>query len=168
MRIYGRGVAFKLDGVRYSRALDEMIQREFKKALYAFLEVAEHRIPVETGMARGSLQLLADFAGFKLDLSDARPRGGNDADVGASLGNLRVDFRWPNYGFTFTTDVYHYWLHETQSSIFNVAADRYVKNKKWESFKYGRKAFKDYLTHNIVKNIPKLDKFVTRVDLPIR
>lgn len=168
MKIYGRGVAFKLDNARYSKALDSMIQEEYKKAIFAFLEVAEHRIPVETGMARGSLKLLADFVGFQLDLADAHTRGGRDADLGAVLGNLRVSFKWPNYSFSLTSDVHHFWLHETQDSIFNAAADRYVANKKWEAFKYGREAFRQYLDYNIVRNIPKLRDFIVRVDLPLR
>lgn len=52
--------AFRLDRGRYSRALDESLQRQMRMAARAFLKVAVSAIPVRTGFARGSLGNLAD------------------------------------------------------------------------------------------------------------
>lgn len=141
----------KFDRNGYIAALDIACKELFKGAIRAFLEAAQPRIPVDTGMARGSLMPLASFAGgFEVSIPGARARKGKsprDANTGADMVTVTINsFTWPKYSLTFRDPVPQIGIHD---------------DKVWGAFRAGRAAFKAYLDENTKKLIPGVRNFVS-------
>ena len=79
MRFFGTIKIPKLDEAAYSKSLHEEIKRQFRKAALAYLRAAtaSDRIPVDTGMARGSFLNLAKFLRTTLSIVPKRTKKKN-------------------------------------------------------------------------------------------
>lgn len=165
MKLYMRAFQFEFDRGRYTRALREVVEREFRNALYAFLEAAERRIPVDTGQARGSLQPIAEYAGYVLELSMARPTSRKGPNT--RPGTLRLNFDWPSMSVSFRVDIDYFEMYERTGTFPHSRTGRpiNVPTAPWRTLYYGREAFKDHLRRHLKENIPRVTEFFTRTSI---
>lgn len=162
-----RAFDFKFDKAGYTRALRDVVEQEFKAAIRAFLAAAEARIPVRTGQAKGTLQPLAEFADYKLNISPVEERAGRGPDT--ALGKLNVTFDWPSFSISFKVDLDYFEVLDTQATYVHSTTGKEVSAKgiPWLAMEHGREAFKDHLKKNLKRNIPKVTKFLTRTSLEL-
>lgn len=144
-------------GNKVFKIVDATIKQGIELAVVDFLEFIDKRVPVDTGMAKGSFLGLADRYGVDLDLSDATSAVGylddgtkviKDADLGKQQAQAApyLRRRGTTYSFTFETFVYHYWLRD----LTVVSGGR---KTPWESFKYATAAFKRRFETYIKRNL---------------
>lgn len=161
----GKVSIIRFDEKGFTHALDRAVKEAYRIALKAFLKAALDRIPVKTGMARGSLRPLADFLGESIDLSSSKPTRIHNADAGADQTIFDMsEFEFPTYKVKIKIGTLHYKLHEYLFEIYNVRINRYVISEPWQSFEYGREAFKEALKANL--KVPKMAKYFVRTEVP--
>lgn len=141
----------------WTKAFEAKFEKVFREALFAFVEATQARVPVRTGMALGSLGLLASWAGYPLDrLRGAKPTLKRNAQAGEEQSSLDISrFAFPKYGFTFETHLFHYILHEHAR----------LGKDGWESFAAGKLAFKAYLKEHLKQSIPKISDYLDRTEV---
>lgn len=177
-RIVVKFVKYRIDGKGYLTAVDKVVDREFTEAMRQFLRAVVERVPLYTGMSRGSLLPLAHFLGIAgtVDVIGAKPRRGKSISEGIRRGR---EFSYKKvkglYTFTFNNKVIHYRINEFQS--FARAARQYVDGDgdihilkrpmplkgpplpPWKSFQAGSRAFHKHM-RGVIKKLPKVRKFL--------
>lgn len=167
MRIYGTVDVLNFDAAGYTRAVREAIEAEFRQAARAFIRAAIPRVPVQTGMARGSFLNVGRFLRVAVPITPTRfnqryyPPGGGSIpktpESGAAL-STRPESMIKRQGnrvtFTFQTGVFHYTLEDAIG----------VRSGPWGSFAAGRAAFTARI-RNLRTRLPKIGAFVTRTSI---
>lgn len=162
----------KIDTLSFNRrgfafALDRAIKKAMLAGARAFLEVTYPRVPVYTGMARGSLFNLGRLVNVNIPINPtldtkqlaAEKRRGRSIAHGKKLGtpsrkiiqktkNTKGQVQWQ---FRFNSDVEHYRINE----IYHV-----IPSGPWESFAAGRDAF--FIAYRLSFVYPKLNKYVIK------
>ena len=151
----------------YIAALNEALAEELKNAMRAWLKAVFRRVPVYTGMARGSLLPIARFLGEQVPITP-KARGNASTQLygrrvraspeeGARRTTFKFDSRIGRHEVTIDIGVIHYLINE-----FNRVSLPLRKPGPWRSFEAGRKAYKAYLKKNLRKKVPRITKFITR------
>jgi hypothetical protein len=151
----------------YTRKLDEAIQEIYRDGLKLFVQAVIDHIPVETGMARGALQPLAEFLGEQIETLGAQPRGGRSFASGAQSSLFEVvSWEFPRYEVRLKVEVINGWWWDNYATLFNVAAKKEVTAGPWRSIEHGREVFRDYVRAHMRFAIPDIQQFMTRTRKP--
>ncbi len=157
-------VKLRIDGTGYLKKVDAAARKIFYEAAALFLRAAVPKIPVYTGMSRGSLVPLANFLKSKgvktsisIPISPSKDRlakylilkGQNE-----QAGKARSDFSFEDVGgrfkFVFNASVEHYKFNDRQASRLPG-----VTSAPWHSFDAGAEAANEYIAKNL-KTIPRI------------
>ena len=99
------------------KTLDRILTSIWKQAAREWLRELIKGIPVETGMAKGSLTPLGRFLNVAVPISPTRAPYFNKLegvtatpDAGAAKTEFELETKNFTYTFTWSTDVLHYWL----------------------------------------------------------
>lgn len=114
----------------------DLITREMEEAtrlaLQDWLTAVSGRVPLWSGMARGSLYTVARLSGGQLVLAPLRAR--SRVTLGQLLGKAELQVRPGHVKFEFTSNVRHWEIQETR----NVGIS---KSAPWRALEAGREAF---------------------------
>ena len=135
MKFTGKFVGIKLDRQAYLVFLQEYLQKKLFEVTNVWLNAATGRVPVWSGMAKGSLLVLANLVDSTLLIT---PRRGIKSKIalGEIMGTAIPDWETPGRALiTISTEVPHYVLQEFQ----NVGVS---KSAPWLSFEAGAAAYK--------------------------
>lgn len=148
-------VAFLRDLKKGTLDLREKTARAYVRAVFS-------RIPVWSGAARATLIPLATLAKMGELAASIRPiafegrhypkgdpNHGIDSGVNHGLQSS-IDNSFPEVGFTFETDLLHFFLHEENSW------------NDWGALEAGRNAASEYISTNADKFMPKMNKYIRR------
>lgn len=163
----------KLDPNKWSKAVDEAIQRLVKKAAVEWLKAVIKKIPVYSGFAKGSI---ANAEGFNGNLSrylreavSISPvknapkwyyhpgRSGRirkTAENAGQFAHYTFTSGQHKFGFFFRSDVVHLIINNFFKSV--------SPTSDWQALEAGRKAFSHYIRENIRGKIPKIKHFLIK------
>lgn len=154
MRFTGQFVTAKLDINAYKRVLTDYLRAKLKEATSKWLIATTGRVPVWSGMARGSLLEVAEFSQTTLVIS---PKDGVKSRIplGRALGTAEPTENLDDFKIEIETSVPHYVSQEVR----NVGVS---KSAPWRSFDAGQEAAKEVLGSTILPK-PILKKKITRL-----
>ncbi len=135
MKFTGKFIGIKLDRQAYLTFLQEYLQKKLFEVTNVWLNATTGRVPVWSGMAKGSLLVLANLIDSTLLITPVRGVKSRIA-VGELLGTAIPDIETPGRALiTISTEVPHYVIQEFQ----NVGVS---KSAPWLSFEAGAAAYK--------------------------
>ena len=134
MKFTGQFTGAKLDLFSYEKKMNLYLEKNLYMAANNWLQAVTGRVPVWSGMARGSLLELTELIGGKLAIT---PRVASRIPEGEALGTAEQE----DFIITIITKVPHYTLQEYKNVGVSGSAP-------WHSLKNGATAYKE-----IVKNI---------------
>lgn len=111
MRFDGTFAAATINTIQFEKVLKNHLKIELRKVANAWLLGVVGKIPVWSGMSRGSLLELVKLINGKLVIT---PKGGVKSRIteGRSLGTAIENLDLNDFSITITTDVDHYNLQE--------------------------------------------------------
>lgn len=134
MRFTGQFTGAKLDLSSYKKKMNAYLEAKLHEAANSWLQAVTGRVPVWSGMARGSLLELSELVSGKLAIT---PKVKSRIPLGQSLGTAIQD----DFIIIITTAVPHYTLQE----YTNVGVS---KSAPWRSLNAGATACKE-----VIKNV---------------
>lgn len=157
----------KLDKNRLTKTVDRQLQIANRKAARSWLRAVFIRVPVWTGMARGSLKFadgpdgnLAAFLNVAIPIVP-KVKTTYKKDEMTQPGKYNFTSARKVYQFFFRSRVLHYSLNEffarTDGANEQITAP-------WQSFQYGRAAYRQTMTEEIAK-LPQVKSFIFRDDV---
>lgn len=181
MKFFGTIRLLKFDEAKFTQALHNNLEKQFRKAAMAFLRAAAPRVPVDTGMARGSFLNLAKLLRTTLTFSRTsnspkrkrlyyhRPgaRGERMNPQLAQKYSTPPDktkiLKWngTHISFQYATRVFHFNLHDGFGDFSGVHP---TSRGTWKSFENGRKAFIKVI---VKMKVPKVKDFIVRTTVSI-
>ncbi len=135
MKFTGKFTGIKLDRQAYLTFLQEYLQKKLFEVTNVWLNATTGRVPVWSGMAKGSLLVLANLVDSTLLIT---PRRGIRSKIalGEAMGTAILDVETPGRALiTISTEVPHYVIQEFR----NVGVS---KSAPWLSFEAGATAYK--------------------------
>lgn len=137
----------KVDVAKWKKEFEAYMADLLIEAARAFVRAAASRVPVETGMARGSFLNLGAFVNERIPIRIRRNRNNGTKIYGHEYKNPqagadKADFKLTNRTFTFSTDVEHFFQ------------DRFVGNSPkspWGSIAAGQRAFERVMKAGLKK-----------------
>lgn len=145
-----------------SRTRQEVITKEIKTAAREWLEAVLTRVPVLTGEARGSLRPLGAFVDMRIPITpkvQRRDRGpAYGYDKATDTGDI-FEFDGERFTFRFESRVWWYWYNEFHSVYYPKAQI----DPPWLSFAQRPDLFRETLRQRLLKRLPSLLKFRSRV-----
>lgn len=144
------------------KSIREKVRTQIRQAARAFLRAAMIRVPVQSGMAKGSFIPLATLLKVALPINPtirrpAKYLGGDlkSPELGASLATNPNEIfveAGDTFTFNYSNDVYHYLLNELTNGG--------SKTAPWLSFETGEAAFDEYIEKNFEDKLPNLLNFM--------
>lgn len=116
----------------YIRKLEKQMQSHLEFIARQWVVATTGRVPLWSGMARGSLLNLSRLVNGKIILSPLKTK--SRIPQGISLGNAEIKIETPIYVFSVSTKVPHYVIQE-------YAYVGVSKTAPWQSFEAGRSVF---------------------------
>lgn len=142
LRIKSTLPKIKFDNTGYTKAVRNHIEIQFRHAMRAFVKAAYPKIPVWTGMARGSLTGLADELGVKVPIAPIAQNEyyylGDGEKIpktpasGRALTYYNKGWQGHKYNFEISTDVKHLQIGEVAGS----------NSPPWQAYATGLEAFR--------------------------
>ena len=163
----GRFEKLTLQGARFSTAWKQALETQMRQASREFLRAVIVRVPVYTGMARGSLQPVGRFLRVAVPIRPD-PRARLYPDKNPGRGRALGGFNFSNKGgfspnLSINIGVLHFQLNEFRSSKLKLRHPT-----PWRSFDAGRAAFRAYLRRNLAQKVPRINSFVVRTRVRIK
>lgn len=172
-RFQGSYDLLKLDKGAYIEQLNAVLAEELKNAMRAWLKAVIRKVPVYTGMARGSLLPIARALGENVPITPranrmASPRlYGKGVRSTPSQGARRTTFKFTSrlgrHEVSIDIGTVHYLINE-----FTRVSLPLAHPGPWKSFEAGRAAFKDYLKRNLKKKVPRIVKYISKSRVEIK
>ena len=135
MKFTGKFTVIKLDRQAYLTFLQEYLQKKLFEVTNVWLNATTGRVPVWSGMAKGSLLVLANLVDNKLIITPIRGVKSRVA-LGELVGTAIPDWETPGRALiTISTEVPHYVIQE----FTNVGVS---KSAPWLSFEAGAAAYR--------------------------
>lgn len=174
IRFFGSLKIFDFNSTLATLKLRESMRLLVEDAARAFIRAAVLKVPVDSGMARGSYLNIGRFLRVQIPISPKSPRSANSRKylgtnvtksptVGAAL-SVTPEQAFQQQGgitvFNFNTRVFHYNLNE----FFPLRSNRGVP---WRSLDAGQLAFFEFLNANLLKRIPQFNQFLTTTTINI-
>ena len=120
------------------KAINNEIQKILRTAARVYVLEAYKSVPVDTGMARGTLVPLAHAVGANIPISPKRSLPNKNAGAGANRSFADFRQEGSKHIFEWSTNVFHYYLNERFPLRSNY-------NAPWKSLKAGSLKVKQYL-----------------------
>lgn len=165
VRFFGSIQGFKIDGKGYTDYVRQQIELNVRQAAREFIRAAIPRVPVLSGMARGSFLHLGRALRVAIPINPSQRNGiyygpngerlPKTPESGARLSTSPENAfknRGNNIQFEFNTRVFHYTLED----IFGVRSP----TAPWRSFQAGQEAFILEMQH-LTKRLQSIRSFVT-------
>lgn len=169
-RIYGTLDVLKFDNVGYTKAARKALEVQFRRAARAFVRAAIPKIPVQTGMAKGSFLNLGRYLRIAIPISPTKfnqkyypPGKGRPIpktpESGAALSTpAQQTIKW----------VGNRLLFEFQSSVFHLTLEDLIgvrsPTSPWGSFAAGRTAFLQEM-RNLKDRLPSIKSYITKTTI---
>ncbi len=135
MKFTGKFIGIKLDRRAYLTFLQEYLQKKLFEVTNVWLNATTGRVPVWSGMAKGSLLVLANLIDSTLLITPVRGVKSR-INLGEAMGTAILDIETLGIAtITISTEVPHYVIQEFQ----NVGVS---KSAPWLSFEAGAAAYK--------------------------
>lgn len=168
IRMKSKLTTFSIDPGRFTKTLDEAIQVQQRQAARAWLRAIIEKVPVWTGMSRGSFKPLGAYLRVAVPISPVARRSGMGPSAGASKSQFSFTRTGNVWTFAFTEEVAHLLINDA----FNVSAYIHLRTPgPYNAFKAGSDAYQQYIDENLLKRLPNLNdsiktsKVVTDVSL---
>ncbi len=157
----------QFDVAKFTEKLKEVIRQRMRVAARAFVRAALLRVPVQSGMARGSFLNIGRLLRVAIPISPTHTGefsyeyGGKQlktAELGASLATPAEQMFTENgqsFSFKFEPGVIHYAINEFYGRI---------PNAPWLSLEQGRAAFLEEMG-NLPKFVPKIKDYLIKQTL---
>ena len=155
MKFTGEFIGAQLDLQEYKSRLQEHLWQELKTAAKAWLAGTGGRVPVWSGMARGSLLELSELVNGTLVVAPLRVP--SRIPLGRSLGTALPEVTPTSAQITITTDVEHYNIQETKR-----VAKGGSPSAPWQSLVAGAEAFRE-ASREVKLPIPRFKPKVHKV-----
>jgi len=167
MKLYGSVNILELDAPKLTATFRKIMERRNREAIRAYIRAVLTRVPVYTGMARASIKYadgpngpLASWLGVSITISPIReylkPQkyypDGKNIQAGQARGFYTVQMGPTTFSFSFNSEVPHYYWNEYWKTLPNVKG-------KWQSNKYGAKAYEKEFRKGVIKGFPGLKPF---------
>lgn len=166
IRFTGRFFQVDFDERGYKKTHDEAMKTQIRQAARAWLRAVIPRVPVYTGMARGSLVPLARFLKIAIPIRPAanakkrKPLAGYSLNDGISQGAFSFDDNQNGvYTFSFDTKVLHFYLNDTFDTK-GAGMVNLIHDTPWDAIKAGDAAFRAYIDKVLPQRLPKLVDFI--------
>jgi hypothetical protein len=156
----------KFDKQGYTEALGKAVQVQIRQAAREWLRAVILKVPVYTGMAKGSLLPLGRYLRVAIPIVPdpiAQKRFGRGPQDGESLGLF--DFKQINqyvWQFQYATEVQHYLINEF---TIGLGSPPLRNPTPWHSFEAGKEAWDQYLQENLKSKIPKISSYISTVEI---
>lgn len=134
MKFTGQFLGAKIDIDKYQQQLQEAMIDALEEGARIWLQAVVGRVPLWSGMARGSLIELRELVSGKIAFSPLKAK--SRVPAGRSLGTAEPNYEQDKVTITITTDVPHYTEQEYRSGVSPTAP--------WHSLMAGATAFKSY------------------------
>lgn len=148
-------VDLKFDADNFRKTVHATLEKEIRMAARAWLRAVIPRVPVYTGMARGSLQPLGRFLKVAVPISPVAKRKNMGPAVGAAQQSFKFEVKNGKYLFGFNSTVAHYMINEFYSVPLPLR-----NPTPWQSFEAGRTAFNEYVANELPKKLPRVNNFI--------
>jgi len=135
VKFTGQFTGAKLDLASYEKKMKARLEANLHMAANAWLKAASGRVPVWSGMARGSLLELTELIGGTLAIT---PRVTSRIPLGQSLGTAEQE----DFIITITTAVPHYTLQEYKNVGVSRSAPWHSLIKGADAYRHVTKDFK--------------------------
>lgn len=166
MRLYGTVQTLQFDSSGYTKAMKKALEVQFRHAARAFLRAAIPRVPVQTGMARGSFLNIGRLLNVAVPIQPTLfnqfyypGRLPKTPATGAALSTPAenvITWKSNQIRFEFQTKVWHYTLED----YFGVRSP----SAPWQSFMLGRIAFMEEM-RALKDRLPKIKSYMTRTTI---
>lgn len=157
LRIKSRLSTFELDPQRYAKSLDEAISTQQRQAARAWLRAVIEKVPVWTGMSRGSLKPLGAYLRVAVPISPVAQRSGMGPTAGAQQSSFSFTRTGTSWTFAFTEEVAHFLINDA----FDVSA--YIRLRTpgpYNAFKAGEEAYEAYIAEFLQKRLPNVNDVI--------
>ena len=134
MKFTGQFLGAKIDIDKYQQQLQEAMIDALEEGARMWLQAVVGKVPLWSGMARGSLLELRELVSGKIVFTPLKAR--SRVPSGRSLGTAEPNYEKDKVTLTITTNVPHYTAQEYRSGISPSAP--------WHSLMAGAVAFKTY------------------------
>ena len=131
MKFTGHFTGAKLDLSAYLQQLEAHLTNELHRVTKKWLRAVTGRVPVWSGMSRGSLKRVALEIGTSLVIT---PKHKSRVNLGISFGDVDAKYGPTDFTIVISTRVPHYVLQESK----NVGVS---KSAPWQSFEAGNAAY---------------------------
>lgn len=155
MKFTGVFIGAKLDLQEYQSRLQEYLWQELKTAAKAWLAGTGGRVPVWSGMAKGSLLELSELINGTLVVSPLKVP--SRIPLGRSLGTALPEITPTSAQITITTDVEHYNIQEVGR-----AAKGGSPSAPWRSLEAGADAYRGAVK-DVRLPLPRFKPVITKV-----
>jgi hypothetical protein len=146
-----------LDPQRYTKTLDKYMEVQMRQAAREWLRAVIQKVPVWTGMSRGSLKPLGAFLRVAIPISPVEFRKGMGPEAGARRSTFFFGRKNTKYKFYFNENVLHYTMNE----FFNVNPPIHLIHPgQWHSFEAGEDAFEAYVKDVLPGRLPKFEDVI--------
>jgi hypothetical protein len=154
-----------MDVQRYTKTLDANMEIQTRQAARAWLRAVIEKVPVWTGMARGSLKPIGGFLKIAIPISPVAVRKGMGPAAGASRSTFFFGKSGTKYQFRFNENVLHYAINE----FFDVNPPIHLTHPgEWHSFEAGAKAWQDYIENVLPGRLPKFEDIIVKKVIRIK
>jgi len=154
-----------LDPGRYTKTLDKSMNVQLRQAARAWLRAVILKVPVWTGMSRGSLRPLGAFLRVAVPISPVASRKNYGIQAGANASAFKFSKEGTKYIFEFDEGVLHYTINE----FYNVKPPiNLITPGPYGSFKAGELAFQTYVTDVLPGRLPRLEDIITTNRIVVR
>jgi hypothetical protein len=151
-----------------SQAMQDAVATQLRQAMREFIRAVLQRVPVYTGMSRGSLRPMARVLRVAIPINP-HPRAGyyknKTPEAGERQSHFEFDHTGLNQSVTFRVDVAHYLINEFYTGLRG--QENLIHPTPWKSFEAGREAFHAYLRANLMRRLPNVASYITRTRVVI-
>lgn len=138
MKFFGEFKAPRFHLAAYKKEVDKRLSALLQAGVREFVEGLLEKVPVWSGMARGSIQPLGRLVD-KAIFARAKPGVTSREARGRALGRARLDQRPFHYAFFFSSDVPHYIFNEFHDA--RALGVKLIHPTPWHSLERGRARF---------------------------
>ena len=171
-RLFGTFIFYDVDVQKARKTIEKVGELQLRSAARAFVKAAIVKVPVDTGMARGSFLNIGRFLKIAIPIPKRRTRHKDGSPIlyyhrpgskgipktpeaGANLSVYSFKKLGPGkMNFEFQSKVLHYVLEDRIG----------IHSQRWGSFEAGRNAFIKEL-RNLKKRLPRVEAFLLKTTI---
>jgi len=154
-----------IDTDRYTKTLDAMMKVQMRQAAREWLRAVIEKVPVWTGMSRGSLKPLGRFLRVAISIRPVAKRKGMGPGAGEAFQSFSFGVQGTTYSFEFDEGVEHYLINEFHDVSHSIPLRT---PGPYHSFEAGNQAFIRYVENEMPKRFPRVEKFIVQKRIGIR